>query len=97
MNQIIRQIAEQGYGQVLYNIFFAAGFVAVFLFALIAGKKYKISKWKALVYVICVYTISTLWMFVQCWIENGFKVGAETTSCARLCGFLWRHGLLVKC
>lgn len=37
MNQIIRQIAEQGYGQVLYNIFFAAGFVAVFLFALIAG------------------------------------------------------------
>lgn len=73
MNQIIRQIAEQGYGQVLYNIFFAAGFVAVFLFALIVGKKYKISKWKALVYVICVYTISTLWMFVQCWIENGFK------------------------
>ena len=42
MNQIIRQIAEQGYGQVLYNIFFAAGFVAVFLFALIAGKKYSI-------------------------------------------------------
>lgn len=73
MNQFLRYVTEQGYGQLLYNIFFAAGFVAVLLFALIACKKYQIPRWKAAAYLICVYTISALWMYTQCWIENGFK------------------------
>lgn len=73
MNQFIRQVTEQGQGQLLYNAFFVAGFVAVLLFALIAGKKYQIPRWKALIYIACVYMLSALWMFVQCWIENGFK------------------------
>lgn len=73
MNQLIRQVTEQGNGQLLYNIFFAAGFVAVFLFALVSGKKYQLPHWKALIYVMCVYTVSALWMFFQCWVENGFK------------------------
>ncbi len=73
MNQLLKYIAEQGHGQLFYNIFFASGFVAVFLFALLFGKKYRLPRWKALVFVVGVYTVSVIWMFVQCWIENGFK------------------------
>lgn len=73
MNQLLKYIAEQGHGQLFYNIFFAAGFVAVILFALFFGKKYRLPRWKALVFVVGVYTVSAIWMFVQCWIENGFK------------------------
>lgn len=73
MNQLLRYITEQGCGQLLYNIFFVAGFVAVFLYALFRGKKYEIPRGKALLYVVIVYSISLLWMFFQCWVENGFK------------------------
>ena len=73
MNQLIMLVAERGYGQLLYNIFFAAGFVAVFLFAFFSCRRYKISRGKALLFVFLVYTISALWMFFQCWVENGFK------------------------
>lgn len=73
MNQLLRYIAEQNLGQLLYNIFFVAGFAAVFLYALLHGKKYEISKGKSLLYVVIVYSISLLWMFFQCWVENGFK------------------------
>lgn len=73
VNQLLRYITEQGWGQLLYNVFFVAGFVAVFLYAMVNGKKYGIPKGKALLYIIIVYFVSLLWMFFQCWVENGFK------------------------
>lgn len=73
VNQLLRYITEQGWGQLLYNVFFVAGFVAVFLYAIVNGKKYGIPKGKALLYIIIVYFVSLLWMFFQCWVENGFK------------------------
>ena len=73
MNQLLRYITEQDLGRLLYNIFFVAGFVAVFLYALFNCKKYKIEKWRALLYIVIVYSISVIWMFFQCWVENGFK------------------------
>lgn len=73
VNQLLRYITEQGWGQLLYNVFFVAGFVAVFLYAMVSGKKYGIPKGKALLYIIIVYFVSLLWMFFQCWVENGFK------------------------
>lgn len=73
MNQFIRQVTEQGQGQLLYNAFFVAGFVAVFLCAWFTCKNYKIPRGKALLFVVLVYTISVIWMFFQCWVENGFK------------------------
>ena len=73
MNQLIEFATEHGLNDQLYDIFFAAGFCAVFLFAMFNGKKYGIPRGKALIFIILVYTISALWMFTQCWIENGFK------------------------
>ena len=73
MNQLLRYITEQGWGQLLYNVLFVAGFVAVLLYALFHCKKYEIPRGKALLYILLVYSISVLWMFVQCWVENGFK------------------------
>lgn len=73
MNQLIEFTTEHGLNDQLYDIFFAAGFCAVFLFAMFNGKKYGIPRGKALIFIILVYTISALWMFTQCWIENGFK------------------------
>lgn len=73
MNQLILWAAENNIGQMLYNVFFVGGFVAVFIYGAVAHKKYNLSLIKALLFIIFVYTISVVWMFTQCWIENGFK------------------------
>lgn len=73
MNQLILYAAEHGISQLLYNIFFAAGFVAIFIFAFFYCKNYSIPRSRALLLIFFVYTISVLWMFFQCWVENGFK------------------------
>ena len=73
LNQLIIFAAEHNISQLLYNIFFAAGFVAVFLFAFFSCGHYKIPRGKALLFVFLVYTVSVIWMFFQCWVENGFK------------------------
>ncbi len=105
MNQLILFVVEHGWGQLLYNVFFAAGFVAVFLFALINGKRYGIPRWKALTYIFGVYTISVIWMFFQCWVENGFKgwggnnivrtfvwVPLAALAMSKLLGIDWKRG-----
>lgn len=79
MNQFIRQVTEQGQGQLLYNAFFVAGFVAVFLCAWFTCKNYKIPRGKALLFVVLVYTISVIWMFFSAGSKMGSKAGAETT------------------
>ena len=73
MNQIIELVTEHDLNKLFYDIFFAAGFCAVFIFAMFNGKKYGLTRGKALIFVVLVYTVSVLWMFTQCWIENGFK------------------------
>lgn len=73
LNQLLRLIAEHGWGQLFYNVFFAGGFVAVFIYSAIGCKNYKIPRKKAMLTIFLVYTIAVIWMFTQCWIENGFK------------------------
>lgn len=73
LNQLIYFVTEHGWNSLFYNIFFAAGFVAVFLCAWFTCKNYKIPRGKALLFIVLVYTISVIWMFFQCWVENGFK------------------------
>lgn len=72
MNQLIVFVTERGWNSLLYNIFFALGFVAVFLFAAFFGKRYGLPRGKAILFVALVYTLSVLWMFFQCWVESGF-------------------------
>lgn len=73
LNQLIQFVTSHGWGQLLYNVFFAAGFVAVFTFGAFSCRHYKIPRRKALLYVFLVYTLSVIWMFFQCWVENGFR------------------------
>ena len=73
LNQLIEIVAENHLGQTLYEIFFAAGFVAVFLYGAVARKHYDLPLAKSLIFITLVYAISAVWMFTQCWIENGFR------------------------
>ena len=73
MNYLIRFVTEHGWNSLLYNIFFALGFVAVFLYAGFSGRHYGLKRGKSLLFVLLVYTISVIWMFFQCWVENGFR------------------------
>ncbi len=73
LNQLIGFVTEQGWNKLFYDIFFVAGFVAVFVFAFFWCRKYEIPTGKALLFTVLVYLISALLMFTLCWIENGFK------------------------
>lgn len=73
MNELIRLVAEHGLSQTVYDIFFALGFVSVYLFVVFYGKKMGIHPWKSTVIVLIVYPIVVLWMFVMYWIESGFQ------------------------
>lgn len=71
MNQIIELVAENNLSRELYNVFFALGFVSVFLFVFFLGRKMDIKGWKIAIVVLTVYPLVVLWMFVLYWIETG--------------------------
>ena len=72
MNEMIRTLYEMGLGKVLYDIFFALGFVSVLIGLICFGRKLQIPAWKMAVTVLIVYPIVVLWMFVMFWMESGF-------------------------
>lgn len=74
MNELIKSVAEMGLSQTIYNIFFALGFVSVFLFVFFFGNKMGVKPWKSVVTVAIVYPTAVLWMFILPWIESGFTV-----------------------
>ena len=73
MNELIIRVSELGLTGTLYDTFFALGFVSVFLFVVLYGKKMGIPLWKSIVVVMIVYPMAVLWMFIMFWIESGFK------------------------
>jgi hypothetical protein len=73
MNHLILMVSEAGLADILYDVFFALGFVSVFFFVVYYGKKMGIKLWKTIVVVLLVYPTAVLWMFTMYWIENGFK------------------------
>ena len=73
MNSLLHAITEQGLNHTLYNIFFAAGFAAVLFFNLLNAKNFRIPRLRAVILTVLVYVVSTFWMMVLCWIENGFR------------------------
>ena len=72
MNEMIRTLYDMGLGKVMYDIFFALGFVSVLVGLLWFGKRLKLPLWKIGVTVITVYPLVVLWMFVMFWMESGF-------------------------
>ena len=75
MNSIIELVAENNLSKEFYNIFFALGFISVFLFVFFIGRKMKIKAWKVAAVVLTVYPLSVLWMFVLYWMETGYFGG----------------------
>lgn len=73
MNEFIRTIYEAGYGKVLYDVFFALGFVSVMVGLLWFGRKLQFPIWKIAVTVLIVYPLVVLWMLIMFWMESGFK------------------------
>lgn len=73
ISQFIQWTAEKGINGIIYDAFFAAGFVAVLVFNLINCKNYKIPKWKATLFTVIVYALSVTWMFFLFWAASGFK------------------------
>ena len=73
LNSLLHAITEQGLNHTLYNIFFAAGFAAVLFFNLLNAKNFRIPRLRAVILTVLVYVVSTFWMMVLCWIENGFR------------------------
>lgn len=75
MNAFVELIAQNNMSKLLYDIFFALGFVFVFLCVFYLGMKMKIKAWKTAIVVLTVYPAVVLWMFVLYWIETGFFGG----------------------
>ena len=73
LNQLIKLAHELDINSELYDLFFALGFVSVYLFVVLFARKMSIKVWKSTVVVLIVYPIVVLWMFVMFWIESGFK------------------------
>ncbi|MCR5067963.1 MAG: prolipoprotein diacylglyceryl transferase [Erysipelotrichaceae bacterium] len=73
INTIIRQITDQHLNQFFYNLFFVLGFVGVLTYNLINCKNYGLSRKKALILTVVVYSITVIWMFILFWAFSGFK------------------------
>ena len=73
MNDLIIRVNELGMSNTVYDVFFAMGFVSVFLFVVLFARKMCISAGKAILVVLIVYPTLVLWMFVMYWIEKGFS------------------------
>ena len=75
MNRLIEIVAENNLAKEFYDLFFALGFVSVFLFVFLSGQKMKIKAWKTASVVLTVYPTAVLLMFVLYWLETGFWGG----------------------
>ncbi len=73
MKDFIIAIHEMGIAKTLYDIFFALGFVSVFLVCVFYGRKIGLKLWQSIVTVLIVYPVAVLLMMVLCWIESGFR------------------------
>lgn len=72
MNDLIQTIYRMDMSKPIYDIFFALGFVSVFLFVVLFAKKMEIKPWKSVIVVLIVYPVLVIWMFIMFWIESGF-------------------------
>ena len=71
LSYLIECIYNAGYSQLIYNIFFFGGFVGLTTYNLIIAKKYGLTKLKALLFTVIVYSVSVAWMFVLYWVFTG--------------------------
>lgn len=73
MEDFIIFMSELVYHGFTYDLFMFVGFMALLFFYLWRGKVFGISVAKSLLLVFTVYPVAYAWMFIACWIENGFQ------------------------
>ena len=71
MHKFIISASMFVYDGFLYDLFFALGFVAVFLFYLWRGKYFGVKPIRSVLLVLIVYPSVVLWMYIQYWLETG--------------------------
>ena len=71
MNAIIKYVIDLGISKLVYDVFFALGFVSVFFFVTLSGKQIGIKLKKSIAVIMTVYPTAVLWMFVMYWLETG--------------------------
>ena len=70
-SDLIHHIYSVGFSQIIYNIFFAGGFVGLTIYNLSVAKRYGLTKLKAMLLTVMVYAASAGWMFVLYWVFTG--------------------------
>lgn len=73
METIIKYLVEKELATLIYYIFHALGFIAIFAFVLWYGKKIQLTKLQSVLIILIVYPIAYVWMFIQYWISTGFQ------------------------
>ena len=73
INQLLFQIEAAGLNDLLYDVFWVGGSVALMAFCFANARNYKIPIKKAVPFVVIVYALSVAWMFILYWAESGFK------------------------
>ena len=58
---------------VMYYMFHVFGFIATVIYALIFYRKFKLSIWRTLAFVLTVFPIAYAFMWFQYWVASGFK------------------------
>lgn len=73
LNNIIKSVDAGGHSQLIYYLTQVAALTSVIVCAILLGKKYRQSVSKSLFIVLIVYPMAYIWMYIQYWIESGFK------------------------
>jgi len=70
---VLENIQGTPMADILYYGFHVLGFIFVFLFNAWYGRKREIPIWKSILTTILVYGVTYVWIYVQFWIESGFR------------------------
>ena len=72
VNKLIISAYNSGLSSAIYDVFFALGFVSVFLVCLLYGTRIGLGVKKSIITVLIVYPVAVFWMFFLFWAESGF-------------------------
>ena len=73
MNQLIQTVESMGLSVELYDAFHILGFATVLVALVLHGRAMKLKEWKCALTVMIVYPIAYIWVYIQYWIESGFR------------------------
>jgi hypothetical protein len=70
---MLKELQGTPTAEFIYYCFHVLGFIAIFIFNIWYGKKRDISPKKSVITTIIVYGLTYIWIYIQFWIESGFR------------------------